>query len=65
MRTVRLREGLGSESGRRSEPAGGPEDCGRARARMSSTCHSHSFFVGVTVNHTLTTRQLQANTDAA
>lgn len=30
--TVRLREVLGSENGRRSEPAGGPEDYGKKSA---------------------------------
>lgn len=33
--TVRLTAVLGSENGRRSEPAGGPGDCRRARACMS------------------------------
>lgn len=32
-RTVRLREALGSENGRKSEPAGGPEDYGREKKK--------------------------------
>lgn len=45
-RTVRLREALGSENGRRSEPAGGPEDCGKKRVQSRSKCYNDSVFVG-------------------
>lgn len=45
-RTVRLREVLGSENGRRSEPAGGPEDYEKERMHISSKRYSDSVFVG-------------------
>lgn len=45
-RTVRLREALGSGNGRRSEPAGGPEDYGKKRVHISSIRYNDSVFVG-------------------
>lgn len=47
-RTVRLTAGLGSENGRRSEPAGGPGDCRKARACASV----RELYMYVTLNHT-------------
>lgn len=41
-RTVRLKEVHGSENGRRSEPAVGPEDYGKKRVHISSKCYDDS-----------------------